>query len=134
MPCVASVRRERVNLGISAAVAKRSALGSTCDPFLFLRAAAVLRFCAEAARSAAPTNWIGLLAKGAPAFTLGLMRGLTFELSRARRQTPTGRGRTMTTVAWSGQAVAAVARRLERVVRPQRVTRVRRAHQGISLR
>jgi hypothetical protein len=39
-------------------------------------------------------------------------RGRTFELSRARRQTPTGRGRTMTTMAWSGQAVAAVARRL----------------------
>jgi hypothetical protein len=44
--------------------------------------------------------------------------GLTFELSCARRLTPTGRGRTMTTVAWSGQAVAVVARRLERVVRP----------------
>jgi len=45
------------------------------------------------------------------------LRGLTFELSRALRQTPTGRGRTMTTMAWSGQAVAAVARRLERGVR-----------------
>ena len=37
--------------------------------------------------------------------------GLTFELRRARRQTPTGRGRTIYTMTWSGQAVAAVARR-----------------------
>jgi len=43
--------------------------------------------------------------------------GLTFELSCARRQTTTGRGRTMTTMAWSGQALAAVARQLERGVR-----------------
>src|SRR5690606_15666284 len=43
--------------------------------------------------------------------------GLTFELSCARRQTPTGRGGTMTCVARSGQAVAAVARQLERGVR-----------------
>ena len=42
---------------------------------------------------------------------------LTFELSRERRQPMTGRGRTMTTMAWSGQALAAVARRLERGVR-----------------
>ena len=42
---------------------------------------------------------------------------LTFELSCAWRQSPTGRGRTMFTVAWSGQAVAAVARQLERGVR-----------------
>lgn len=48
----------------------------------------------------------------------GGLRRLTFELSRALRQVPTGRGRTMTTMAWSGQAVAAVARRLERGVRP----------------
>ncbi len=39
------------------------------------------------------------------------MRGLTFELSRPWRQTPTGRGRTISTTAWSGQAVAAVAGR-----------------------
>lgn len=44
------------------------------------------------------------------------MRRLTFELSRALRQTPTGRERTMTTMACSGQAVAAVALRLERGV------------------
>jgi hypothetical protein len=43
---------------------------------------------------------------------------LTFELRRPWRQTPTGRGRTIYTMAWSGQAVAAVAgRRLEREVR-----------------
>jgi hypothetical protein len=41
--------------------------------------------------------------------------GLTFELTGLRRQTPTGRGRTIYRMAWSGQAVAAVAgRRLER--------------------
>ena len=46
--------------------------------------------------------------------------GLTFELSRPWRQTPAGRGRTIYTMAWSGQTVAAVAgRRLERGVRPQ---------------
>ena len=45
-------------------------------------------------------------------------RGLTFELSRARRQAPLGRGRKMYSVPWSGQAVPAVARRLERRVRP----------------
>ncbi len=45
---------------------------------------------------------------------------LTFELRRPRRQTPLGRGRTITDMAWSGQAVAAVAgRRLERGVRPR---------------
>jgi len=37
--------------------------------------------------------------------------GLTFELRRARRQTPAGRGRTIYTMTWSGQTVAAVARR-----------------------
>jgi hypothetical protein len=45
--------------------------------------------------------------------------GRTFELSRPRRRAPLGRGRTIYTMAWSGQAVAAVAgRRLERGVRP----------------
>ncbi len=39
------------------------------------------------------------------------MRGLTFELRRPRRRTPTGRGRTIYTKAWSGQAVGAVAGR-----------------------
>ena len=44
--------------------------------------------------------------------------GLTFELSRPWRQTPAGRARTICTMAWSGQTVAAVAgRRLERGVR-----------------
>ena len=43
----------------------------------------------------------------------------TFELSRPWRQTPAGRARTIFTMAWSGQTVAAVAgRRLERGVRP----------------
>jgi len=47
-------------------------------------------------------------------------RGLTFELTGLRRQTPTGRGRTMLTMAWSGQAVAAVAGPVvERGVRPR---------------
>ncbi len=45
--------------------------------------------------------------------------GLTFELSRARRQALLGRGRTMCTNPCSGQAMPAVARRLERGVRPQ---------------
>ena len=39
------------------------------------------------------------------------LRRLTFELRRPRRQTPLGRGRTIYTRAWSGQAVAAVAGR-----------------------
>jgi len=38
-------------------------------------------------------------------------RGLTFELSRPWRQTPAGRGRTISTMAWSGQTAAAVAGR-----------------------
>ncbi len=42
---------------------------------------------------------------------------LTFELSRPRRQTTTGRGGMMTIGARSGQALAAVAGRLERGVR-----------------
>jgi hypothetical protein len=47
--------------------------------------------------------------------------GLTFELSRPWRQTPAGHGRTISTLTWSGQTVAAVAgRRLERGVRHQR--------------
>ncbi len=50
--------------------------------------------------------------------------GLTFELRRDRMQTPTGRGRTIPNVTWSGQAVAAVGRRrLERGVRLHCVTR-----------
>ncbi len=45
--------------------------------------------------------------------------GLTFELSRPWRRTPAGHARTIPTLAWSGQTVAAVAgRRLERGVRP----------------
>ncbi len=48
-----------------------------------------------------------------------LLCGLTFELSRPRRRTPAGHARTIPTLAWSGQTVAAVAgRRLERGVRP----------------
>ncbi|MEY3286658.1 MAG: hypothetical protein RL500_1388 [Pseudomonadota bacterium] len=52
------------------------------------------------------------------------------ELSRPRRQGLLGRGRTMTTVAWSGQAAPAVAGRLERRVRPQldAVSQCVRAH------
>ena len=46
------------------------------------------------------------------------LRCLTFELSRPRRQPPAGRGRTIFSMARSGQTVAAVAgRRLERGVR-----------------
>ena len=40
-----------------------------------------------------------------------VLRGLTFELSRPWRRTPAGRGRTIYTMAWSGQTVAAVAGR-----------------------
>ena len=46
-----------------------------------------------------------------------VLRGLTFELSRALRQAPLGRGRTMYNVPWSGQAAPAVAGRLQRRVR-----------------
>jgi hypothetical protein len=35
--------------------------------------------------------------------------GLTFELTGPRRRTPAGRGGTISTMAWSGQTVAAVA-------------------------
>jgi hypothetical protein len=48
--------------------------------------------------------------------------GLTLELSRPRRQAPTGRGRTMIAMAWSGQAAPAIAGRLERGVRRHRGT------------
>ncbi len=40
-----------------------------------------------------------------------LSRRLTFELSRLRRQAPAGDGRTIPTLAWSRQTVAAVAGR-----------------------
>ena len=52
----------------------------------------------------------------------GVMAGgpccLTFELTCARRQTTLGRARHDATDAWSGQALAAVARQVERGVRP----------------
>ena len=63
----------------------------------------------------------GCLVFAAPrAWMTGVLRGLTFELSRPWRQTPAGRARMIFTQAWSGQTVAAVAgRRLERGVRPR---------------
>jgi len=52
--------------------------------------------------------------------------GLTFELTGPWRQTPTGRGRTISNMAWSGQAVAAGAGLVvERGVRPHWAAQLR---------
>ena len=107
----------------------RRATSATCDDAAMLRGEAGATDRQRRVRSGAQPNRRTRAERGQQAETsrrgvwtgsrLCCQAGLTFELSRPRRQTPAGRARMIFTQPWSGQTVAAVAgRRLERGVRP----------------
>jgi hypothetical protein len=84
---VALLLREQVNRGLAPDLAKLRCAATYCEPFTSVQAAAAFRCYTYAARSAATKNWMKLPARSAPSVHPGSLRGLTFELSRPRRQT-----------------------------------------------